>query len=284
MRITKIERRKRSGAKMALACLAILALSSLPAFPSDWVVGAKSQARLLDGGVKDGIRFAGAQIRLFSQSITYWRSPGDAGAPPVWSFDGSANLTKADVFYPQPLRIDEAGTEVFGYRDATLFPIEVTPTDAGQPVHLQVSLDYAVCETICLPVHAQMQIDLPASDAPAGPQESAPQEDVDQVAKALREVPRQLSAAQAAAKFEITPVAGAQKQWRLRCRSADVAGAARDLFIEAPPGFYVESKPQGENQFLLTLVEHPANKESPTAPLRLTLTGQDPVEFDLIAP
>ena len=275
MSITKTKKRKCSGAITALACLALLSLSSLPASSSDWVVGAKSQARLLDGGVKDGIRLAGAQIRLSGQSITYWRTPGDAGAPPVWSFAGSANLGKAEPLYPQPQRIDEAGTEVFGYRGETLFPIEVTPLDASKPVHLQVSLDYAVCETICLPVHAQMQIDLPAGGASA---------DAEQIATAMREVPRQLSAAQTAPKLEVTPVAGAQKQWLLRWRPDDLAGAARDLFVEAPPGFYVESKQQGENQFLLTLVEHPANKESPAAPLRLTLSGKNPVEFDLTLP
>jgi DsbC/DsbD-like thiol-disulfide interchange protein len=269
------ERRKSPSPIIALACLAALSLSSLPASSSDWVVGAKSQARLLDGGVKDGVRMAGAQIRLSSQSITYWRSPGDAGAPPVWSFEGSANLGKAIVLFPQPTRIDEAGTEVFGYRDETLFPIAVTPRDASQPVHLQVSLDYAVCEAICLPVQARMQIDLPASDASP---------DADLVAKALLEAPRQLSTAQAAAKLEITPVAGAPKQWRLRWRPDDPTNAARDLFVEAPAGFYFESKPQGDNLFLLTLVEHPANKEIPAAPLRLTLSGQSPVEFDLTLP
>src|SRR5208337_4658735 len=132
-----------------LAALAVLVALAAPV-RADWVASAKSQARLIDGGLIDGVRYAGVQIRLSDAAVTYWRDPGEAGAPPTFDFARSENLAEAKVLYPQPARIDEGGVQAFGYRHEVVFPIKVTPREKGQRAVLDLSLDYAVCEAICL--------------------------------------------------------------------------------------------------------------------------------------
>ena len=259
--------------------LALAALSGANA-RADWVSSPKSQARLVDGGFVDGVRTAGAQIRLSGAAITYWRDPGEAGVAPVFDFAGSDNVAEAKVLYPQPARIDEAGIQAFGYRHEILFPIRVTPRVKDKPILLALSLDYAVCEAICLPVHAQMQLVMPALLPPA-PQ--AGNEGAALVEAALKQVPRPLDSAQAKLFAQVAPVAGAKgkPQWLLRV----LQGEAQNLFIEAPQGFYLETAPAGEsNAFVLTLVEHPAKRSAPEAPIRVTVAGPAPAEFDLVLP
>jgi DsbC/DsbD-like thiol-disulfide interchange protein len=257
---------------------ALLALAAFCAAPAqaEWVSSAKSQARLIDGGLIQGQRYAGVQIRLSGAAVTYWRDPGEAGAPPVFDFSGSENLSLAQTLYPRPARIDEGGVQAFGYRYEVVFPIRVTPREKDQPVVLDLSLDYAVCEAICLPVRAHLRLDLPP--APLADEPAARL-----IAEALTKIPRPLDSAQARDFARISPAADARgkPQWLLHFQQ----DKADDVFVEAPPGFYVESRPAGEsNAFVLTLLDHPAKKPLPDAPLRVTVAGSSPVEFELVLP
>jgi DsbC/DsbD-like thiol-disulfide interchange protein len=269
-------RRAQAALPGMLVSLAILAaLSGAPAH-AEWVASAKSRARLIDGGVIDGVRYAGLQISLSGAAVTYWRDPGEAGAPPAFDFSRSENLLEASPLYPQPARIDEGGVQAFGYQREVLFPIRVEARQKDQPVALDLSLDYAVCEAICLPVHAQLRLDLPP----------APRVDAASrllLAEALKTIPRPLDAAQARAFAQIAPAASEKGKpvWLLHI----LQDKAENIFVEAPPGFYVESHPANEsNAFVLTLLEHPAGKPMPDAPLRVTVAGPAPAEFDLLLP
>jgi DsbC/DsbD-like thiol-disulfide interchange protein len=262
--------------RRALAALFSLAAIFGGAAHAEWVSSTKSQARLIDGGVIDGVRYAGVQIRLSGAAVTYWRDPGEAGAPPAFDFSRSENLAEATPLYPQPARIDEGGVQAFGYQREVLFPIRVEARQKDQAIVLDLSLDYAVCETICLPVHARLRLDLPPA-----PQAEAASGLL--LAEALKTIPRPLDATQAKAFAQIAPAATqmGKPQWLLHI----VQDKAEAVFVEAPPGFYVESRPAGEgNAFLLTLLEHPAGKPMPDAPLRVTVAGPAPAEFELVLP
>lgn len=264
----------RRAAFAAVLAAALALVLSGPARAGDWVAGPKSQARLLDGGFHDGARYALAQIRLDGAAATYWRDPGEAGAPPTFDFAGSDNIAEVATLYPQPARIDEDGAQAFGYQNEVVFPIRVTPADPARPVDLDLRLDYAVCDKICIPVHASLSENL-------APQPPAP--DTTLLDAALRNVPKTLDgeAASAFAKVEPAPPAAGKPQWRVTVEGAE----ARDLFVEAPAGFYVEVKPGGaQNVFLLALVDHPAKKMRPELPLRVTVAGPAPAEFDLALP
>jgi DsbC/DsbD-like thiol-disulfide interchange protein len=257
----------RAGAFIALAALAATTAAQERPVP-------KSETRLIDGGFTDGARYAGLEIRLPGEAVTYWRNPGDAGAAPQFDFARSENVATAEPLYPAPERIDDEGVQVFGYRHDVMFPIRVTPREKDKPAILALSLDYAVCEKLCLPVHANSRLVLP-------PQAGAPDP---QVAAALTKIPRHLGKAQALDFAQIRSVsapAGQKPQWLLRF----APGEARDIFIEAPPGYYVDTAATGEaGAFLLTLAEHPAERPTINAPIRVSVSAPAPKEFDLTLP
>ena len=94
-------------------------------------------------------------------AVTYWRNPGDAGAAPQFDFAQSENVASAEPLYPAPERIDEEGVQAFGYRHDVLFPIRITPREKDKPAILALSFDYAACEKLCLPVHADSRLVMP---------------------------------------------------------------------------------------------------------------------------
>ena len=136
----------------------LLALPALAAdaFSTDWAPGAKHEARLIAAGGD----LAGFEIRLAPGAITYWRDPGDSGLPPTFDFAGSDNVEAVEPLFPAPKRIKEAdGGQAFGYDGGVIFPLRVHPRDAAKPVTLALHADFAVCEKVCLPAKARLDLD-----------------------------------------------------------------------------------------------------------------------------
>jgi DsbC/DsbD-like thiol-disulfide interchange protein len=267
-------------AKMSKFCnriglfAALLTLGSLGAIAAPDRL--PSVARLIDGGVYDGARYAALEIRLPGEAVTYWRNPGDAGSAPQFAFGLSENIATAEPLYPSPERIDEDGAKVFGYRHKVVFPIRIALREKDKPAVLALGVDYAVCDKLCLPVHADLRIAIPAQ---ANASEA-------QLTEALAQIPRPLDAAGAlglAAVARTAPADG-KPQWLLRFASS----APRDVFVEAPPGFTIDAARIGDagasGVFLLTLAENPKQKPAPAGPVRVTVSGPSPVEFDLALP
>jgi DsbC/DsbD-like thiol-disulfide interchange protein len=227
------------------------------AFSTDWALAAKSQARLIAG---DG-DLAGFEIALSPGAITYWRDPGDAGLPPTLDFSGSANVASVEAEFPAPKRIKEAdGGEAFGYDGDVVFPLAVKPRDPAKPATLKLTADFAVCEKVCLPAKARLELTLPA--APGSPHAGA-------INAALATVPRAI----APKDFGALEALGADS-WRLCAAHED--GPPRDLFVEAPEGWWLRTAPAhadgGRDCFTLTIGDKPKDAALPVA-LRLTLTG-----------
>ncbi len=237
------------------------------AFSTDWAASPKSEARLVAG--RGGL--AGFEIRLAPGAITYWRDPGDAGVPPAFDFSGSDNVAKVEPVFPAPKRIEESdGSQAFGYESSVVFPLRVEPRDPAKPVALALDANYAVCEKICLPAEARLELTLPGAASPyAGLVEAA-------LAAAPRAVPPKDFG-------ELTPE-GADS-WRL-CAPHE-AGSRRDLFVEPPQGWWVTAAAAGEagsDCFKLTLRDKPKDAALPVT-LRLTMTGgAGPTETKVEAP
>lgn len=142
--------------RAALFSCALAALTGTVAQAADesaWNEDVRSAIRLIAGSSKTGdttLR-AGIEVKLRPGWKTYWRYPGDSGVPPHFDFSGSENLKKADVLYPAPhLFTDETGQSL-GYKDSVIFPVVLSPQQAGKPVRLRVKVDYAVCENCACP-------------------------------------------------------------------------------------------------------------------------------------
>ena len=146
----------------AFALAVTLGTTAEAADASAWVKDTNAEVRLIAGtGRADGDRLrAGVEIKMDSGWHTYWRYPGDSGVPPRFDFSGSSNLANAKVLYPAPrLFSDETGHSI-GYMDNVIFPLRVTPRDPGKPVMLRIKLDYAVCEKLCVPVEAHLELNV----------------------------------------------------------------------------------------------------------------------------
>jgi DsbC/DsbD-like thiol-disulfide interchange protein len=232
-------------------------------FSTDWAKSAKSEARLIAASGT----LAGFEIALAPGAITYWRDPGDSGLPPTLDFSASDNVASVETKFPAPKRIKEAdGGEAFGYDGGVIFPLRVKLRDPAKPAMLKLSADFAVCEKVCLPAKAHLELMLPAgADSPyAGPLDAA-----------LAAVPRPV----APKEFGALEVIGAES-WRL-C-APHQGGPPRDLFVEPPEGWWFNvapaTGPSGQDCFKLTLGDKPKDAALPIA-MRLTLTGgAGPVE------
>jgi DsbC/DsbD-like thiol-disulfide interchange protein len=247
------------GALAASLSLLLPAASAFAAdaFSSDWALAAKSRARLIAGGGD----LAGFEIALSPGAITYWRDPGDAGLPPTLDFSGSDNVASVEPEFPAPKRIKEAdGGEAFGYERSVVFPLRVEPRDPTKPATLKLTADFAVCEKVCLPAKAHLELTLPS--APRSPLAGA-------IEAALATVPRSVPPKD----FGALEALGADS-WRLCAAHED--GPPRDLFVEAPEGWWMKVAPAdadgGHDCFTLTIGGKPKDAALPVG-LRLTLTG-----------
>jgi DsbC/DsbD-like thiol-disulfide interchange protein len=175
-----------------LAACGIALLTGVPAHAADaspWVEDSYSAIRLIAGTNKSGAESlrAGIEIKMQPGWHTYWRYPGDSGVPPRFSFSGSDNLATAKVLFPAPhVFTDEAGTTI-GYKRSVILPLRVVPRQKDKPVTLRAKIDYAVCEKLCVPAEAKLELTI----SPAGGADNSA------LAAAEARVPKPVSAAEA---------------------------------------------------------------------------------------
>jgi thiol:disulfide interchange protein/DsbC/DsbD-like thiol-disulfide interchange protein len=113
----------------------------------------------------------GLRMRLVPGWHTYWRNPGDAGVPPELTLTLPAGATAGDLQWPTPVRLPEGPLMTYGYTGEVLLPVAVTP--GADPLHVEASATWLVCEKICVPEEGRFTLDLPLG-APA-PSAQAPQ-------------------------------------------------------------------------------------------------------------
>lgn len=181
-RIGKLARGKLTALRAAALALlpalaAALSPAAAPAAQGAWsadaigpdlVVEARLVAAVDAVGRMDSIP-AGLHVRLPDGWKTYWRSPGDAGLPPVLDWGGSDNLADIAMRFPAPHRFELFGLETFGYEREVLFPLTATPAEIGAPVALRTVADLLICSDICVPARFDLTLELPAGPpAPDG--------------------------------------------------------------------------------------------------------------------
>src|ERR1700755_2648418 len=147
----------------AASLLAATPSTAIAADVSPWDDDLQSAARLIAASAHNeakGLVFrAGLEIRLKDGWKTYWRYPGDSGVPPVLDFSGSQNVKTVTVLYPAPARFpDGAGGQSIGYLGDVLLPLHVVAVNPAKPVMLNLKFDYAVCEKLCVPAKAQLEL------------------------------------------------------------------------------------------------------------------------------
>jgi DsbC/DsbD-like thiol-disulfide interchange protein len=253
-----------------------LAAPARAADASAWAQDSHSAFRLIAGANKEGTTAlrAGIEIKMPLGWHTYWRYPGDSGVPPRFDFAGSENLAAAKVLYPAPHLYGDEGGNTLGYKDAVIFPLQVTPKQPGEPVKLRVKLDYAVCEKLCVPAQGTAELTLsPGVSAQDGA-----------LAAAEARVPKPVSAASAG--LTVKRVNGGRKPLVMVDLPAP-AGEKVQVFVEGPTPEWAlpipkpaPGAPAGHRQFGFELDGLPPGVD-PKGHFELTFTiiaGDRPLE------
>ncbi len=136
---------------------------------SRWEQSEFTQVRLISAtnavGQTDKVQL-GLQFQLEPEWKIYWRSPGDAGAPPILDFKGSNNIAAVEIDWPMPKRFTELGNlETIGYQDSVVLPITVQLRNIGEKLTVRALVEYQACKTICIPITATVDLELPSGPA-----------------------------------------------------------------------------------------------------------------------
>ncbi|MFT5794773.1 MAG: DsbC/DsbD-like thiol-disulfide interchange protein, partial [Saprospiraceae bacterium] len=87
---------------------------------------------------------------------TYWRNPGDSGAPTEIDWELPAGFTAGDIQWPFPERIAYGPLMNFGYSDEVLYPVLITPPASltNEAIEMRARVGWLVCADICIPEDA----------------------------------------------------------------------------------------------------------------------------------
>jgi len=153
-------------------CLSIFAL--VPVVQSQTYQGRELvKAELLadTNAVVPGKPFTvGLLLRMAPHWHTYWKFSGDAGIPTELKWKLPPGWKAGEIQWPIPLKtIDPGDIQTYGYQDEVLLMQEITPPARidNSPVKLSADATWLVCEKICIPGNASLQLELPKSTTSA---------------------------------------------------------------------------------------------------------------------
>ena len=112
----------------------------------------------------------GVLVKMVPGWHTYWKFPGDAGIPTEIKWKLPEGWKVGEIQWPIPLRLVEPGDiQIYGYHDEVLLMQEITPPASitESTVKLSAEADWLVCEKICIPGGAPVQLDLPVAGSAA---------------------------------------------------------------------------------------------------------------------
>jgi DsbC/DsbD-like thiol-disulfide interchange protein len=136
-----------------------LAIEACAQDASPWQRDGHSAVRLLAGSRSGAVLLGGIAFQLQPGWKTYWRTPGDSGVPPRFDFSRSENIEAVTVLWPAPMKFDDgAGGSSLGYHDQVVLPLRIVAKNTDKPVMLRAAVNYAVCDKLCVPVEADVEL------------------------------------------------------------------------------------------------------------------------------
>jgi DsbC/DsbD-like thiol-disulfide interchange protein len=136
-----------------------LAIEACAQDASPWQRDGHSAVRLLAGSRSGAVLLGGIAFQLQPGWKTYWRTPGDSGVPPRFDFSKSENIEAVTVLWPAPMKFDDgAGGHSLGYHDQVVLPLRIVAKNTDKPVMLRAAVNYAVCDKLCVPVEADVEL------------------------------------------------------------------------------------------------------------------------------
>ena len=108
----------------------------------------------------------GLLLRMAPAWHTYWKFSGDAGLPTELKWKLPAGWKIGEIQWPIPLKtIDPGDIQTYGYENEVLLMQEITPPTKLDSSSIKLSADasWLVCERICIPGGATLQLESPVS-------------------------------------------------------------------------------------------------------------------------
>jgi DsbC/DsbD-like thiol-disulfide interchange protein len=136
-----------------------LAIEACAQDASPWQRDGHSAVRLLAGSRSGAVLLGGIAFQLQPGWKTYWRTPGDSGVPPRFDFSKSENIEAVTILWPAPMKFDDgAGGSSLGYHNQIVLPLRIVAKNTDKPVTLRAAVNYAVCDKLCVPVEADVEL------------------------------------------------------------------------------------------------------------------------------
>jgi DsbC/DsbD-like thiol-disulfide interchange protein len=238
---------------------------------SPWQRDAHSAVRLLAGSRSGTVLLGGIAIQLQPGWHTYWRTPGDSGVPPRFDFSKSDNVEAVTVLWPAPRKFDDgAGGTSLGYVKQIVLPLRIVAKNADKPVTLRASINYAVCEKLCIPVDAIAEL---AFASVASTEDGT-------LSDALNAVPKPANVGDPNPLTVLDVKRDGKTNVLVDVTAPDTNGLS--LFVEGPTPDWalpvpklVEHGPPGVKRFAFELDGLPPGVSADGAALKLTLVGGD---------
>src|ERR1700734_1091448 len=256
-----------------------LAIEARAQDASPWQREGHSAVRLLAGSRSGAVLLGGIAFQLQPGWKTYWRTPGDSGMPPRFDFSKSENIEAVTVLWPAPTKFDDgAGGHSMGYHDQIVLPLRIVAKNTDKPVTLRAAVNYAVCDKLCIPVEADVEL---AFTSVASTEDSA-------LFTALDAVPKPASVGDPNP-LTIRDVKRDGKSTVLVDVVAPSEAGNISLFVEGPTPDWalpvpklIEHGPAGVKRFTFELDGMPPGANPVGAALKLTLVnGERSYEFNI---
>ena len=108
----------------------------------------------------------GLLLRMAPGWHTYWKFSGDAGLPTEIKWKLPPGWKVGEIEWPIPVKTNDPGDiQTYGYQDEILLMQEITPPAKIDisPIKLSAEANWLVCEKICIPGGANLELELPTS-------------------------------------------------------------------------------------------------------------------------
>ena len=151
----------------------VFAATAAHAVTGDWVENDHGRVRLVSAveSTAPGMEIPlGLQFQMKPGWKIYWRSPGDAGFPPIPDWSASQNVADVRMDWPAPERFQVLGLETIGYKNEVVLPLTVVPADGAAATRLAGLVRYLTCDDICVPYDVSVSLTVPPGTGDPGPE------------------------------------------------------------------------------------------------------------------
>ena len=96
--------------------------------------------------------YFGVKITLEKGWKTYWKNPGEAGAPLSIDFNDNPDIFENEILFPFPKKFIDYGIETIGYEKEIIFPVRLKLNENKKKITSTINLQYLICKDICIPI------------------------------------------------------------------------------------------------------------------------------------